>query len=433
MVWGVRDGDHEVVGTPFDPRATKIGNEELQNWLLHNLEPQVAFQFVDCKVEDKPVVLLEVDAATHRPIQFKRTEYIRIGSYKKKLLDHPEETRRLWRAFESRSFESGVAADGLAVEDVFELLDHASYFEMLGLPTPDSRDQVLEAFAADALLSVNELDEWNITNLGAALFARDLRKFSGISRKAMRVIVYEGSTRQKTVREQVGSIGYASGFARLVAYVNNLLPANEQVGEALRRDVRVYPELAIRELLANALIHQDFTISGAGPMVEIFADRLEVTNPGQPLVDTRRFVDHPPRSRNEALASLMRRMGVCEERGSGWDRIGFEIELHQLPAPQIQVVDENLKVILFSQRPLTKMDKDDRIRAVYLHACLRYVSQQHTTNSSIRQRFSILERNAAAATRLIADAVNDGAIAPYDQNAGRRFMRYVPYWAETAS
>lgn len=165
----------------------------------------------------------------------------RSAPTKKKLLDHPEETRRLWRAFESRSFESGVAADELAVEDVFELLDHAAYFQMLGLPTPDSRDQVLEAFAADALLSVNELDEWNITNLGAALFARDLREFSGISRKAMRVIVYEGSTRQKTVREQVGSIGYASGFARLVAYVNNLLPANEQVGEALRRDVRRLP------------------------------------------------------------------------------------------------------------------------------------------------------------------------------------------------
>lgn len=59
--------------------------------------------------------------------------------------------------------------------------------------------------------------------------------------------------------------------------------------------------------------------------------------------------------------------------------------------------------------------------------------QQHTTNSSIRQRFSILERNAATATRLIAEPVNDGAIAPYDQNAGRQFMRYVPYWAETAS
>ncbi|MGI8679203.1 MAG: ATP-binding protein [Jatrophihabitans sp.] len=218
----------------------------------------------------------------------------------------------------------------------------------------------------------------------------------------------------------------------MVAFVNNRLPANEHVGEALRRDVRVYPELAVRELLANALIHQDFTVTGAGPMVEIFADRLEVTNAGQPLVDTRRFVDHPPRSRNEALASLMRRMGVCEERGSGWDRIGFEIELHQLPAPQIQVVDDNLKVILFNQRPLTKMDKDDRIRAVYLPACLRYVSQQQTTNSSIRQRFSIPERNAATATRLIADAVADHAIAPYDQNAGRRFMRYVPYWAETA-
>jgi len=69
----------------------------------------------------------------------------------------------------------------------------------------------------------------------------------------------------------------------------------------------MYPEIAVRELVANALIHQDFSITGAGPMVEVFGDRVEITNPGEPLIDTLRFIDEPPRSRNEMLASLMRR------------------------------------------------------------------------------------------------------------------------------
>lgn len=55
-------------------------------------------------------------------------------------------------------------------------------------------------------------------------------------------------------------------------------------------------------------------------MVEIFADRIEVTNPGAPLVDTNRFVDTPSWSRNEALASLMHHFGISEERGNGWDK-----------------------------------------------------------------------------------------------------------------
>jgi hypothetical protein len=95
----------------------------------------------------------------------------------------------------------------------------------------------------------------------------------------------------------------------------------------------MFPELAVRELVANALIHQDLFVTGAGPMVEIFDDRIEITNPGEPLVDTQRFVDTPLKSRNEGLASLMRRFRICEERGSGIDKVVQQVELFQLPAP----------------------------------------------------------------------------------------------------
>ena len=94
-----------------------------------------------------------------------------------------------------------------------------------------------------------------------------------------------------------------------------------------------FPEIAIREPVANALIHQDFLATGVIPMVEIFPGRIEITNPGHPLVDTQRFLDSPPRSRNEVLASLMRRFRICEEPGSGIDRVVAEIERYHLPAP----------------------------------------------------------------------------------------------------
>ena len=96
----------------------------------------------------------------------------------------------------------------------------------------------------------------------------------------------------------------------------------------------MYPELAVRELVANAVIHQGFSLRGTGLMIEMFADRMEITNPGEPLIQTERFIDSPPRSRNEALASFMRWVGVCEERGSGFDKVVSMTELYQLPAPK---------------------------------------------------------------------------------------------------
>ena len=69
----------------------------------------------------------------------------------------------------------------------------------------------------------------------------------------------------------------------------------------------MFPEEAVRELVANAFVHQDFSVRGAGPMVQVFDHRLEATNPGVPLVETVRFIADAPKSRNESLASPMRR------------------------------------------------------------------------------------------------------------------------------
>ena len=119
----------------------------------------------------------------------------------------------------------------------------------------------------------------------------------------------------------------------------------------------MFPELAVRELVANALIHQDLLITGAGPMIEIFDDRIEITNPGEPLISTDRFVDSPPRSRNESLASLMRRFRICEERGSGIDKILFQIEYYQLPAPLFEAPHGFTRCVLFAHKDLKHMDK----------------------------------------------------------------------------
>ena len=429
LVWGVADGDHAIVGTRFAPRAAKVGNEELENWLLRLLAPKIHFRFFEVAIDGQRVVLLEIERAFRHPVQFQGLELIRVGSFKKKLKDFPEKERALWRIFDRVPFEDGIADERVGDEEVLRLLDYPTYFDLLKRPLPENREDILKVLTDDSLVRPCEAGGWDITNLGAILFAKRLEDFRSPRRKAMRVIQYRGTSRVETVKEQVGARGYACGFEGMIGFINGLLPSNEVIEQALRKTVPMFPELAVRELVANTLIHQDFFVTGAGPMVEIFDDRVEITNPGASLVDTQRFVDTPPKSRNEAMASLMRRIGICEERGSGWDKVVFQTELYQLPAPLPEATDDHTRVVLFTPRPLSRMDKADRVRAVYLHACLRYVNREHLTNTSVRQRFGIEPQNIAAASRLIREAVEAGSIVPYDPDAAPKLMRYMPVWA----
>jgi len=430
VVWGVEDETHAVVGTKFDPSTAKKGNEDLTSWLRRLLSPDVDFEFHSFAVSGKRLVILEVPRAILHPVRFQNEEFIRLGSYTKKLREFPEKERELWRILGTTPFEQLTARGDIDEDDVLRLLDYPAYFKLLNIPLPAHKQGIIDALKADGLIAVSETGMWNITNLGATLFAQKLPEFPGLDRKAMRVVVYKGTNKVETIKEQVGVKGYANGFEGLIGFINGLLPSNEALGQALRRTIPMYPELAVRELVANALIHQDFFISGSGPLVEIFADRIEISNPGKPLTDPERFLDMPPRSRNEKLASLMRRLGICEERGSGVDKVVAQLELFQLPPALFEVRGDNTIVVLFAPRVLSKMDRAERVRACYQHACLKYVMREHMTNKSLRERFGIEAHNSAQASRLIKEAIADEWIVPVDGEAAPKLMKYLPFWAK---
>lgn len=432
MVWGVEDTTHAIIGTDFSPLTARKGNEHLETWLLRLLNPRIDFRFREIMVGEQRVVLLEVDPG-QQPVAFHGVEYIRVSSTMQKLRDYPEKERALWRALDRVRFEDGIAAERVSGEEVLLQLDYPAYFNLLEVPLPDSRTAVLDALQQDQLLTSCTAGGFNITNLGAILFAKKLGDFPGLRRKTVRVIQYRGMGRIETLKEWECSEGYACSFERLLSYINGLLPTNEVIGEALRKSVPMFPEHAVRELVANALIHQDFSMSGAGPMVEIFEGRIEITNPGEPLVDTQRFLDTPPQSRNETLASHMRRFGICEERGSGIDKVVFQVEFFQLPAPLFEVPVGFTRTVLFAHKSLAKMKKEDRVRSCYLHACLQYVSQQPMTNTSLRKRFGIAKENASIASRLLNEAVEAGKILVENPEVGTRIRRYLPFWARSAS
>lgn len=430
VLWGVEDKTHRAVGTTFKPRQKKVGNEEIENWLARLVTPSTDFSFHEIDFDGKPLVLMRVQPARHTPVRFRDTEWIRVGSYKKKLRDFPEKERALWQILSGKSFEDGIAMEGVPGDRVLNLIDYPAFFDLLKLDLPPNRDAILGRLVTERVLLPPNADSHSVTNLGALLFAKRLADFPSLARKAIRVIQYEGTSRRKTVKEQTGAKGYAAGFEGLIAYINDQLPQNEEIGRALRREVKMYPEPAVRELVPNAMIHQDLWMTGTSPMVEIFSDRIEFTNPGVPLIDTLRFIDEPPRSRNEQMAAVMRRLGMCEERGSGIDKVIFQVELYQLPAPDFLVTEGHTKIVLYAPRGFRAMDKNDKTRACYQHACLCHVSNQRMTNATLRKRLGISDENYATASRIIADTVDAGLIRPYDpQSRSRKHAKYVPFWA----
>lgn len=337
---------------------------------------------------------------------------------------------KLKRIFEEGKpdFLAQTVKHKVSADDVVQLLDTQSYFDMLKLPYPANREGVLERFLSEKLIK-REHELYAITNLGALLFAKDLREFEGLSRKAPRVIVYDGKSKLHTRSDKIGNKGYAVAFEALIDFINSQLPSNEIIEKAIRKTMKMFPEIAIRELVANALIHQDFTETGTSVMIEIYSDRIEIANPGLPYISPDRFIDEY-QSRNERLADIMRRIGICEEKGSGIDKVIDSAEVYQLPAPDFRVGEKHTQAVLFASMKFEEMERRDKVRACYQHCCLRYVMNEKMTNKSLRERFNLPESKADQVSRIIRDASDEGKIKLDDpDNTSKRYAKYIPFWA----
>ncbi len=429
LVFGITDENHDIVGTDFHSKQKMVGNEELELWLLNRLSPRIDFQCFDFEYEQNKVniALYKIPAAENIPVKFINVGYIRVNSSTRKLIDYPEKEKQIWKNELTEKFLLNTAKKDLTLTDISKYLSLETYFDLMKLPYPTSLSNAVSRFKEEHL--VQEYDgRYSITNLGAILFAKDLREFDNLSRKAVRVVKYKGNNKINTERDTIGTKGYALGFSGLIDWINGQLPANEEIGRTLRKEVRMYPEIAIRELVANAIVHQDFSVKGF-PTVEIYNDRIEISNPGVPIIQTDRFIDEYI-SRNDKLADIMRRMGFCEEKGSGLDKTIFHIELYQLPAIKILCQENRTIITVFAYKTLNQMNKEEKIRACYQHACLKYVSNEKMSNQTIRERFGIDEHNSAVASRIIKDAIEAHVIKENDpDNQSKKYKKYVPYWA----
>jgi predicted HTH transcriptional regulator len=423
-------GGHLVLGVSDKPPRTIVGSSVFPNVVetADKLFHKIGFR-VDVEDFSHPDGRIVVFRIPSRP---KGTAYDLEGKYLMRagasLVPMSEDRLRAIFAEGNPDWLEESALAGLTGAQVIDLLDTQAFFDLIGIPYPTDRVGVIERLTAERL--IDERDGYlSIRRLAALLLAKKLSNFSDIARKAARVVVYSGTNKLQTRIDQTGTMGYAAGFKGLVEFVVSHLPQNEVIENALREKVNLVPDDVVRELIANALIHQDFGISGAGPMIEIYDNRLEISNPGAPIVPPERFIDGY-QSRNERLADLMRRMKICEEKSSGIDRVVHTAEVYQLPAPHFAASSNRTIVNVFGPRDFEDMDRNDRIRACYQHCALKWVMAETMTNQSLRQRFGLGEAKAAIASQIIAATMEAGLVkADSSVGGSRKYARYLPFWA----
>ena len=430
ILWGIDNETHKIVGTSFDYRNCKKGSEELEAWLSRVLNPRINFKFYESEIGNMKLTLMEIPAAEKQPIKFGGEEYIRIGSNKKKLSEYPNKERELWRAFDTTPYELRNVKENVLIDDIFILLDSVGYYEKMGFALPESKNKIIDDFINERFISKNDAGGYDITNLGVLLVAKNLSSFEKLSHKDVRVIWYKSNNRLDAIREKVFNSGYAVGYNEIVDYILTIIPQEEVIEGSIRKTKLGYPELAIRELLANVMIHQAIEQKGTSPMVELFKDRIEFSNAGSPLVSIERIVDTVPISRNENLAGFMHKCGICEERGSGYDKVIYATSSSSMLAPKIEnQSDKFTKVTLYSQVPFDLINKEDRIRTCYMQTCFLYVNGEAINNNAVRELFDICEKDKYKASRIIKDTLEAKLIKAVDENTAPRYMKYIPFWA----
>ena len=425
MVFGVNDGAY------FESLSKEDVEEiikKLGNIAKNNLAWSIQLEHAVLDFEGHPLLFVHIPEQQNKPVYLRGRDiyesYIRSAGHTVKM--SREQVHEMMAQAYGLTFEKRIAKGDLSSDEVLDLLDYKKLYELLNRKIPQDKERILEHMIELGMIERRE-DHLNILNIGAILFAKRLQDFESLARKEVIVRKYAGSNNRVLSLEYKMTTGYAVGLEELIDVVMQF--TGTEYIEVKRTSIPTYPRVAIRELAANLCIHQDFAITGMPITIEVFDNRLVMTNPGTCLNDVNRLIDLPPHSRNEAMAQLMLQLDLCERRGSGYDRAVEAIEAMLLPAYKVQSGDDYTRVCLYPKKDVKDMTKEERIQACYQHTCLLYEDNMAVTNMTMRERFGLDAKGTTMISHIIADAIESGLIKPENpEKNSKRYATYIPFY-----
>jgi len=425
LVFGVDNNTHALTNTQYkisrpslDAMKKKIGDQTTN---------RITFEEIyDFQINGNRVVMFQIPATPKGiPMAYQGHYYGRDGESLVAL--NLQEIEHIRSQVNDTSFEFQPAKSNLTAQEVLRYLNYAKLYERINKRVPTDEQVVLQLLE-EYSYAVNEHGSWSITNMGAILFANHLSDFDKLRFREIVLRRYEGNSNLVLIGEKRSEAGYAVEFDGLVDWLEN--NSSKEKIETLRTIEPSYPKIAIREFLANIMVHQDFSISGMPLTVEIFGNRMVFTNPGSSLNAANRLIDLPPRSRNEELAQSMLVIDMCERRGSGYDRAVGSIEAMFLPPYKAESGDNYTRITMYPKKKFNDMSQQDKLNACYQHACLLYENGQELSNTSLRERFNLDAHKSSVVSRVISDAITNNMIKPSTEgNQSKKFSTYIPFYA----
>lgn len=429
LVYGVKDSNLELVGVSFDPFNLKYNNEDLEIWLRQMLLG-VDFEFIPVKFNDLDFLIIRISKALGRIATFKKKSYIRIGKNTSSLENFLEIEKKIWSKLDKNAFWQMPAKTNVSARNILDFLDYETYFKLSQLPVPKEEGPILERFEQEYFIK-NENGIFSITNLGALLLANDMDYFPSLKYKTPRVVTYDGDNKLSTViKDQLGHKGYASGFEILRKWIDSQIPEPQTITKVFREQRKFYPDEALRELLANALIHQDCEESGMRPLIEIYKNHIDISNPGNCLVTPGRILGAVPKARNELVVDVMKRLRICETRGSGILRTVKGVEDWQLPAPTFIDQTNGFKASLYAYKTFENLSSEEKLHICEQHVAFMYIQNSFANNETLRKRFGLGEKKTNTISKLVKTAKDKKLIKEFDTSSNsKKYIKYIPFWA----
>ncbi|MCR4299322.1 MAG: putative DNA binding domain-containing protein [Gallionella sp.] len=372
IVWGVEDGTRRILGTTFQPRQSKVGNEELENWLHRLLTPRINFTIHEFDRDGLPVVLWEVQAANSTPVRFQSDAFIRVGSYKKKLKDFPEKERRLWQLL------SGMQHDWSA-----QIVEAARLNDLDSAALDFARTQYQVKHPQRAI----EMDSWDdvtflnkakaciggkVTHAALVLLGKEESAHLLSPAVAQLTWILRNETKVEQDYEHFG-LPLILSSDRILKKVRNLTIRHLPSGTLFPQEVSQYDPWVMRETLHNCIAHQDYTLCGRISLVET-PDSLLFTNMGTFIPGTVEDMirsDSPPAVyRNKFLADAMVNLNMIDTIGSGIKKMFMAQRQRNFPMPDFdlskanqvsvqltgRILDEKYTQLLMARSELELMD-----------------------------------------------------------------------------
>ena len=318
VILGVDDHGN-TVGVTMD----NVTRSRLQN-VLNTIEPRLDISVQELTRDGKTILCLECKSGNDKPYTVSGSIIVRNGPNSEKITS-VQQMRDFFQQADKIFFDEGICKDFKYPDDF-----NADFFKEFLTTVGISNSMPTETLLENLQLVNNDM---KFKNGAVLLFGKEPQRF--FPQAITRCLLFKGTNKVHILDDKTFPGNLIEQYNGAMAYLHQKLNLNYIIeGSGPRKEVLEVPEEALKEALVNALCHRDYYERGAVTHVEIFDDRVEITNPGG-LVHSILKKDFGKKSlsRNSLVFGLFLRMDMVEKVGSGIKRMKDEMAMADLPEP----------------------------------------------------------------------------------------------------